>query len=92
MMSIIFDRDIDDKHRVRVTITTRILHRQWNYYAYLSTDCEASRELLLENLTQNLGDTMANIRETEYNNGWKDKASRRTPKHTWFSRLLRGAG
>lgn len=92
MMSITFDRDVDNKNRVCVTITTRILHLLWNYHAYLSTDCESSRELLLDNLTQNFGDTMAKIRETEYNNGWKDKASKRTCKRTWFSRMLKGEG
>lgn len=74
--------DIADK-QVKVTISPGIDNQAM--VLHFNTNDEWYASLLAKHLQDALWKKLRAIREEAYSQGWKDKASHKKPKQTWFS-------
>lgn len=75
-----------DGTRVKFTFNPQMKYEKMIVLHWECRD-EWFAELLTRQCAEKLGDVMRQIREEEYNAGWKDAKSKKKPKRNWFSRF-----
>jgi hypothetical protein len=77
-----------DETRVRAEINTGTSVAASQLWLYWECGKELFADLLTAQLQKKLYEAIKAARRDAYNEGWRDKASRKTAKETWFSGTL----